>query len=151
MIVQFRSVCLSITDRQKFTEGDSANRLPIAHTYVHTQIYLYIVGFYLFWHPSWTGSPVHLDLLAQQHPLIHGGQSRVGRDVVLELHEAVGVIARFSDDLAALHGSNLVEDGQDEVFSDPIVKITNIQSLGGSVLINGPIHPVCFTLFCYDF
>ena len=95
---------------------------------------------YLFGHPTRTRRPVYFDLLLKQHSLVHGGQGCCCRRVMLELHEAVWVIARLSDDLASLHRPDLTEDGQYEVLGDVIVQVPHIQSLRGPALISPSTH-----------
>ena len=95
---------------------------------------------YLFRHPTRTGRPVYFDLLLKQDSLVHGGQGCCGRRVLLELHKAVGIIARFSDDLATFHRADLTEDSQYEVLGDVIVQVTNIQSLRSPALISPSTH-----------
>ena len=87
-----------------------------------------------------TGCPVHFDFFLEQNSLVHRGQGGRGSGVLLELHEAVGIIAWLSDDLATFHGANLTEDSQYEVLSDVIVQVTHIKSLRGPTLISPSTH-----------
>ena len=87
-----------------------------------------------------TGCPVDFDLLLEQDSLVHGGQSSGGCRVLLELHEAVGIIAWLSDDLASLDLPNLAEDGQNEVLGDVVVQVPHVEGSGRPALISPATH-----------
>ena len=99
---------------------------------------------HLFRHSSgWTRGPVDLDLPAHELALVHGGEGGLGLGVLLELHEAVGIIAGLSDDLTSLDLPNLAEDGQYEVLGHVVVQVAHVQSLRRPAVISPATH-FCF-------
>ena len=85
-----------------------------------------------------TGCPVHFDFFLEQNSLVHRGQGGRGSGVLLELHEAVGIIARLSNDLASLDLPDLAEDSEDEVLGHVVVQVADVQRLRRPTTVLSP-------------